>query len=68
MAISMMPLLIHSEAVSPEVRARLKAAVSSPPDVRPAELERAARLLHREASIDCRDVRDLFGLGPHQDC
>jgi len=68
MAISMMPLLIHSEAVSAEVRARLKAAVLSPPELRPAELERAARLLHREASIDCRDVRDLFGLGPHQGC
>lgn len=68
MAISLMPLLMHSEALSAEVRASLKAAVLSPPESRPAELERAARLLHREASIDCRDVRDLFGLGPKQDC
>ncbi|HEV8547479.1 MAG TPA: hypothetical protein VGQ57_00600 [Polyangiaceae bacterium] len=68
MAISMMPLLIHSEAVSPKVRAALKAAVLSPPEVRSAELETAARLLHREASLDCRDIRDLVGLWPHKDC
>ncbi len=68
MAISMMPLLMHSEAVSPKVRAALKAAVLSPPELRHAELESAAHLLYREGSLDCRDVRDLFGLGPKQDC
>ena len=68
MAISMMPLLMHSEAISNEVRAALRAAVVASPEARAAELETAARMLHREASIDCRDVRDLFGLGPKQDC
>jgi hypothetical protein len=68
MAISMMPLLIHSEAVSPDVRAALKAAVLSPPESRPAELESAARLLYREGTLDCRDVRDLVGLAPYQGC
>jgi plasmid stability protein len=62
MSLSLMPLLIHSEAVSPEVRAVLKAADLSPPERRRAELEAAARLLHREVAIDCRDVRDLVGL------
>jgi len=68
MAISMMPLLIHSEAVSPEVREALRAAVQSPPEARRAGLESAARMLHREASIDCHDVRELFGLTPKQCC
>lgn len=68
MALSMMPLLIHSEAVSPEVRAVLKAAEASPPDRRRAELEAAAHLLYGEVAIDCRDVRDLFGLTPKGDC
>lgn len=67
MAISMMPLLMHSEALSTEVRAALRAAVVAAPEARAAELETAARLLHREASLDCRDVRDLVGLGPKQD-
>ena len=68
MAISMMPLLMHSEALSTEVRAALRAAVVAAPEARAAELETAARMLHREASLDCRDVRDLVGLGPKQDC
>jgi len=68
MAISMMPLLIHSESLSNEVRAALKAAVVAAPEVRPAQLETAARLLHREASLDCSDVRDLMGLGPKHGC
>jgi len=68
MAISMMPLLIHSEAVSKEVRAALRAAVVAAPESRAAELETAARMLHREASIDCRDIRDLVGLVPNKDC
>lgn len=63
----MMPLLMHSEALSTEVRAALRAAVVAAPEARAAELETAARLLHREASLDCRDVRDLVGLGPKQD-
>ncbi len=68
MALSLMPLLIHSEAVSPEVRAVIKAADRSPADRRLAELEAAAHLLYREVTIDCRDLRDLFGLGSKGDC
>ena len=64
MAISMMPLLIHSPAVSPAVREALKAADASPPDQRRGELELAARLLYNEVALDCRDVRDLIGLTP----
>lgn len=68
MALSMMPLLIHSEALSHEVRTALKAAAIASPEARSAQLETAARLLYREASLDCRDVRDLVGLGPKPDC
>jgi len=68
MTLSLMPLLIHSEAVSPEVRAVIKAADRSPADRRSAELEAAAYLLYREVNIDCRDLRDLFGLTSPGDC
>jgi hypothetical protein len=68
MAMSMMPLLIHSEAVSPRVRDALRAAHEAPPQVRAVELESAARLLHREAGLSCRDVRDLFDLGAKLEC
>jgi hypothetical protein len=68
MAISMMPLLVHSEALSTEVRAALRAAVVASPEARAAQLETAARLLYREGSLDCRDARDLVGLAPKQDC
>jgi len=68
MAISMMPLLIHSEALSTEVRTALKAAAVASPESRSAQLETAARMLHHEASLDCRDVRDLVGLGPKPGC
>jgi hypothetical protein len=68
MAMSMMPLLIHSESLSNEVRAALKAAVVAAPEARPAQLESAARLLHREAALDCRDIRDLMGLSPKHGC
>jgi hypothetical protein len=68
MSLSMMPILIHSEAVSAEVRAVLKAADASPPNQRRAELEVAARLLYVEGRLDCRDVRELVGLGPKYDC
>jgi len=68
MAMSMMPLLIHSEAVSPKVRDALRAASAAPPEIRKVELESAAKLLHREAGLSCHDVRDLFDLGPKHDC
>ena len=68
MAMSMMPLLIHSEVVSAEVRRALRTAQAAPPDLRPSELETAARMLHRETGLSCTDVRDLFGLGPKTEC
>jgi hypothetical protein len=68
MALSMMPLLIHSEALPLKVRAALKAADMAPPELKPRELELAAHLLYGEVGIDCRDVRDLVGLGPKCTC
>jgi hypothetical protein len=68
MAMSMMPLLIHSEAVSPRVRDALRAAHAAPPHVRAVELESAVRLLHHEAGLSCRDLRDLFDLGSKHEC
>jgi len=60
----MMPLLLHSPAVPPAVRAALEAAERSPPGQRHAELQTAARLLYSEAALDCREVHDLIGLSP----
>ena len=64
MAFSMAHLLMHSDAVPPEARDALKEATSGPPERRSAALESAARILHREGNLDCRDARDLVGLPP----
>ncbi len=50
---SLAPILIHSEAVPEKEREAL----------RHADYERAAEVLYRETDLDCRDVRELVGLG-----
>ncbi|HEX6764631.1 MAG TPA: hypothetical protein VF103_04115 [Polyangiaceae bacterium] len=60
--LSLTPILMHSEAVPAEVRSALRAASEAPPERRTAELETAARALHRGTGLECRDVRALFGL------
>jgi len=62
MEFTLVPLLIHSDAVPDGARAALKAALVAPPEHRQAELELAARVLFRETELDCRDVRELVGL------
>jgi hypothetical protein len=68
MAFSVAPLLIHSEAVPEGARAALKAATFGPSEQRGAALQSAARLLFRETGLDCRDVRELVGLGSDEAC
>ena len=67
MALSLAGLLIHSDAVPLSAREALRAASSGPLERRSAELESAARILSRDAGIDCRDARELVGL-PDGDC
>jgi hypothetical protein len=43
-------------------RAALVAALSGPPEQRDAELQSAARVLHRELDLGCGDARELVGL------
>jgi hypothetical protein len=62
MGFSLALLLMHSEFVPVEAREALKAASVAPLERKTAELELAARVLHREAALDCRDARELVGL------
>jgi hypothetical protein len=64
MAMSMSSLLIHSHAVSSDVRAALEAAEHAPVEIRAVARKDAARLLVRESTIDCRDARELVDLAP----
>jgi plasmid stability protein len=68
MALSMVPILIHSDAVPAEARNALKASLLAPPERRGAALETAARVLHREAGLDCADARILVGLPQTGSC
>ncbi len=58
----MLPLLVHSQAVSASARSALLAAQASPPEGRVAALQSAARVLHGETGLECRDVLEIVGL------
>jgi hypothetical protein len=62
MGISMLPILIHSDAVPLEARDALKSASYGSPSHRNAQLESAARILHQQTGLDCPDARELVGL------
>jgi hypothetical protein len=59
---SMLPLLVHSNAVSEGARSALRAAQASTPETRAAALYSAARVLHSETGLECRDVLAIVGL------
>ena len=62
MSFSVARLLIDSESTPPGARRALRTAFEAPPDERRPHLETAARVLHRELDLDCRDARELVGL------
>jgi hypothetical protein len=68
MALSIVPILIHSQAVPEEARDALRAASFGPPERREAELESAARVLATETDLDCSEARELVGLSTDGDC
>ncbi len=68
MALNIAPLLIHSDAVPGPAREAIRAATAAPPEIRGMALESAARLLHSQTDLDCRDVRELVGLAPGPEC
>jgi len=59
---SLAPILIHSDDVPEAAREALRVARSAPPELRTAELERAAHVLYTHTDLDCQDVRELVGL------
>ena len=64
MPFSLAPLLVHHEAVPQLARDALRAAAMAPPESRDEMLQEAARILHRETDLECRDARELVGLAP----
>jgi hypothetical protein len=64
MAMSMTAILLHSHAVSSDVRDALHAAEIAPLERRAMARKQAARLLVQEATLDCRDARELVDLSP----
>ena len=66
---SILPLLVHSQAVSASARSALQAAQSiSAPQERAQALASAARVLHQETGLECRDVLEIVGLEPDGSC
>lgn len=59
---SMLPLLVHSNAVSAGAKSALLAAQASPPERRAQALKSAAHVLRSETGLDCRDVLEIVGL------
>lgn len=58
----MLPLLVHSRAVSASARSAILAAQASSPEMRAQALKSAARVLHHETGLECRDVLEIVGL------
>jgi hypothetical protein len=67
MGMSMASILVHSDALPAAARDALSAAQDTPPESRRALLESAARILHEEVGLGCRDALELVGL-PGGDC
>lgn len=64
----MLPLLVHSSAVPAVAKDALLAAQASPPEQRLQALESAARVLHGETGLECRDVLAIVGLDELSAC
>jgi len=65
---SILPLLVHSKAVSQGAKHALLAAQASPPEMRVQALKSAARVLHSETGLECRDVLEIVGLEETGSC
>lgn len=62
MALSVAPLLLHSDTISEGARLALRDAFARPEDERAALLANVAKILYREVDLDCDDVLELVGL------
>ena len=66
MAFTMAPLLIHDHEVPLQAREALRVALESAPP-RAEMLLSAARILHIETDLDCRDALELVDLSEEAD-
>jgi hypothetical protein len=62
MAFSLAPLLIHSDSVPLKAREALRLASTAPAELRRSALASAARVLHTEGALDCKDALEIVGL------
>ncbi|MEO8553519.1 MAG: hypothetical protein ABI678_26275 [Kofleriaceae bacterium] len=67
MALSVAPLLLHSDSIPEGARLALRDAFARPEDERPALLANVARILYREADLECSDALELLGLSVDTD-
>ena len=67
MALSVASLLLHSDSTPEGAKTALRDAFARPEEERSTLLQAAARILYREASLDCSDALELVGLAP-QSC
>jgi hypothetical protein len=65
---SILPLLVHSNAVSAGAKSALRAAQASPPEQRRQALKSAAHVLYAETGLECRDVLEIVGLEEASGC
>jgi hypothetical protein len=68
MALSLAPLLLHSDAIPAGARLALVDAFARPEEERGPLLADVAKILYREASLDCADALELVGLAGASDC
>jgi hypothetical protein len=68
MSFTMGRLLVHDESVPAAARAALRAAYDAHPEERDAMLASAARILHHEADLDCRDALEIVDLSERCGC
>jgi hypothetical protein len=67
MALSVVPLLLHSDSIPAGARLALEDALAQPEANRAPLLAAAARILYNEASLECIDALELVGLAPPLD-
>jgi hypothetical protein len=65
---SILPLLVHSSSVSVGAKNALVAAQASSPAERVHALKSAARVLHHETGLECRDALEIVGLDASGSC
>ncbi len=64
MSLSLAPILLHSDDVSPEAKRALQAGLSGPLPLRRLALESAAKLIVVQTGVSCDEARELVDLPP----